>query len=70
MTLNVGSIDRLIRIVIGLVLIALGLLHVITGTAAIVAYVVAAIAIITGIVRFCPAWAMFGINTSGSKTGR
>jgi len=53
-----------------LALIALGLLHVITGTAAIVAYVVAAIAIITGIVRFCPAWAMFGINTSGSKPGR
>src|ERR1019366_9316943 len=68
-TLNVGSIDRLIRIVIGLVLIALGVFHVVTGTAAIVAYVVAAVAIITGVVRFCPAWAMFGINTSGSKTG-
>ena len=70
MTLNVGSIDRLIRIVIGLVLIALGLFHVVTGTAAIVAYVVAAIAIITGIVRFCPAWAMFGIDTSRSKSAQ
>jgi Inner membrane protein YgaP-like, transmembrane domain len=69
-TLNVGGIDRLIRIVIGLVLIALGLFHVVTGTAAIVAYVVAAIAIITGIVRFCPAWAMFGINTSSSKSAQ
>ena len=70
MSINVGGMDRLIRVVIGLVLIALGLFHVVTGTAAIVAYVVAAVAIITGIVRFCPAWAMFGINTSSSKTGR
>ena len=30
---------------------------------AIVAYVVGAIALITGVVRFCPAWSMFGINT-------
>ncbi|HEY4899755.1 MAG TPA: YgaP-like transmembrane domain [Terriglobales bacterium] len=34
MTLNVGGIDRLIRIVIELVLIALGVFHVVTGTAA------------------------------------
>ena len=70
MSINVGGMDRLIRVVIGLILIALGLFHVFTGTAAIVAYVVAAIAIITGTARFCPAWAMFGINTSSSKTGR
>lgn len=68
--MNVGGMDRLIRVVIGLVLLALGLFHVVTGTAAIVAYVVAAVAMITGIVRFCPAWALFGINTSGSKAGR
>ena len=69
MSINVGGLDRVIRVVIGLVLIALGLFHVLTGTSALVAYVVAAIAIITGVVRFCPAWAMFGINTTRSKTG-
>ena len=70
MSINVGGMDRMIRVVIGLALLALGLFHVFTGTAAIVAYVVAAVAIITGIVRFCPAWALFGINTSGSQAGR
>ena len=69
MSINVGGLDRVIRVVIGLVLIALGLFHVLTGTSALVACVVAAIAIITGVVRFCPAWAMFGINTTRSKTG-
>jgi uncharacterized membrane protein HdeD (DUF308 family) len=63
MSLNVGGMDRGIRIVIGIALLAFGLLHVGTGTIAIVVYVVGAIALITGVVRFCPAWAMFGINT-------
>jgi uncharacterized membrane protein HdeD (DUF308 family) len=63
MTLNVGGMDRGIRIVIGIVLLALGFIHLVTGTVAIIAYVVGAIALITGVIRFCPAWAIFGINT-------
>ena len=41
----------------------LAFLHVVTGTLAIVAYVVGAVAIVTGLVRYCPAWSIFGINT-------
>lgn len=63
---NVGGVDRTIRIVIGVALLALGFLHVVTGTFAIVAYVVGAIALITGLVRFCPAWSLFGINTGSA----
>jgi len=40
---------------------------VITGTAAVVAYVAAAIALVTGLFRFCPAWAIFGVNTCPVK---
>ncbi len=64
MELNVGGAERVIRIILGIVLIGLGLLHVVSGTPAIVAYVVGAIALITGLVRFCPAWKIFGINTA------
>lgn len=67
MEVNVGGSERTIRVVIGLVLIALGLFHVLTGAGAIVGYVIGAIALITGLVRFCPAWKLFGINTSRAK---
>jgi Protein of unknown function (DUF2892) len=78
MTCNVGGIERAIRIVIGsvlialasfhgLALIALASFHLFTGMWAIAAYVVAAIAILTALVGFCPAWALFHINTSGVK---
>jgi hypothetical protein len=61
---NVGGMDREIRIVLGIGLLVLGLLHVLTGTLEIVAYIVGGVAITSGVVRFCPAWSVFGINTS------
>jgi hypothetical protein len=64
---NVGGVDRGIRIVIGIGLLVLGFMHVVTGTLAIVAYVVGAIALTTGVIRFCPAWSIFGINTRSAE---
>jgi len=51
---NVGTTDRVIRIVLGIILVALGLRHTVTGGLAIAAYVVGAIALVTGVVRYCP----------------
>lgn len=67
MSFNVGGIDRVVRLVIGLGLIALAFFHVFAGTLAIVAYAVGAIAVLTGLFRFCPAWALCGINTCSAK---
>jgi hypothetical protein len=64
---NVGGVDRGIRIILGIALLVLGFLHVVTGTFAIVAYIVGAVALVTGLVRFCPAWSVCGINTSTAK---
>jgi len=63
MTKNVGGTERAIRLLIGAGLLALGFFHVVTGTAAIAAYIVGAVALITGLIRYCPAWSIFGINT-------
>ncbi|MGB2676188.1 MAG: DUF2892 domain-containing protein [Candidatus Acidiferrum sp.] len=70
MTSNVGTTERAIRIVLGIVLIALGLSHVVTGGLAIAAYVVGAIALVTGVFRYCPAWSVLGINTCPLKAGQ
>ena len=63
MKCNVGGIDRTGRIVIGIVLLLVGLAAPLDMIWRIVALVIAAIAILTGIVRFCPANAILGINT-------
>ncbi len=63
MKCNVGGLDRSGRIVLGIVLLLVGLLMPIEMTWRIVALVIAAVALITAIVRFCPANAIFGINS-------
>jgi len=63
MKCNVGGLDRTSRIVIGLVLLIVGLAAPINMTWQIVALVIAAIALVTAVVRFCPANAVFGVNT-------
>jgi len=63
MKCNVGGNDRTFRIVLGIVLLIVGLASPIDMTWRIVLLIVAAIALVTAIVRFCPANAMFGIDS-------
>lgn len=58
MTRNVGSVDRIIRIVLGLVLIAL----VFVGPKTPLGWI-GVVPILTAFLRFCPAYTIFGINT-------
>lgn len=67
MKCNVGGIDRIGRLVLGVVLLLVGLLAPLGMTWQIVVLVLAAVALITGIVQFCPANALFGINTCEQK---
>ncbi len=60
---NVGGVDRIARIVIGIVLLIVGLAAPLETTWRIAALVVAAIALVTAVVRFCPANWLLGINT-------
>ncbi len=66
--LNVGSADRMIRVIVGCVLIGLGYSSLLTGGAAMAAYVVGAVAVLTGVIRFCPAYTLFGINTGSDES--
>ena len=53
---NLGITDRVIQIALGIIFIGLGLGHVVTGGLAIAAYVGGAVALVTGVIRYCPAW--------------
>jgi len=58
MKVNVGSIDRIARIVAGLVLIALA----VTGTIGVWGYI-GVVPLLTGTFRVCPAYTLLGIST-------
>ena len=58
MTLNIGGLDRIIRVVVGIILISLTALQIISpwGTTGI-------ILVVTGTSRHCPAYSLFGVRT-------
>jgi len=64
MKCNVGGADRAVRIVLGLILVPLAYVQ-LDGIWAAAAYLVGAVALLTGLFRFCPANALFGVDTCG-----
>ncbi|MGB3149265.1 MAG: DUF2892 domain-containing protein [Maribacter sp.] len=60
---NMGSADRVIRIVIAAIAAVLYFTGTITGVLGIVLMVVAAVFLLTGFVSFCPLYAIFGIRS-------
>lgn len=60
---NMGSADRIIRIVAAIVFAVLYFTGIITGTLGIVLIVLGGIFVLTSLVGFCPLYAIFGIKT-------
>ncbi len=65
---NMGTTDRLIRIVLAVVVAILYFTNTISGTLALVLGAVAIIFLLTSFISFCPLYAPFGINTCSNKT--
>ncbi|WP_281228607.1 YgaP family membrane protein [Flavobacterium aquiphilum] len=61
---NMGSTDKLIRSVIGIIIAILYYSGIITGTLAIVLLAFAIIFLLTSFISFCPLYTLFGINTN------
>ena len=64
MKVNESGLDRLIRVVLGIVLLALSFAGVVTGGWGIVLLVLGAVALLTGIVGFCPLYALLKFRTN------
>lgn len=62
MKLNVGGIDRILRIVVGLVLVVVGF-FVLSGTLGTVVGIVGLIPLATGAIGWCPLYLPFNIST-------
>jgi len=62
---NVGSIDKTIRLVAGLLLAAFAVLGAgLSSTIGILALVVGVVLIVTGVVNFCPLFKILGISSA------
>lgn len=65
---NMGTIDKVIRILVAVVLAVLFFTKVITGTLGIVLLAVAVIFVLTSLISFCPLYLPFGISTKNRNS--
>jgi len=68
MNKNVGTIDRTIRAIVGLVGIALFATGFVEGTLGIIALVVGIVLLGTAAIGWCPPYSLLGINTGAKKS--
>ena len=64
---NMGSADRIIRIIIAAIVGVLYFNGTISGTLGIILLVLAGVFVLTSFISFCPLYAPFGISTCSIK---
>jgi len=67
MKVNMGSLDKGVRIVIAIIVAVLFWQGIIEGTMAYILLALSAIFVITSLVSFCPLYTLFGIGTCKIK---
>jgi uncharacterized membrane protein len=64
---NIGSIDKILRLLIAAIFIILFILNVISGVFGYILLALAAVFILTSLLNFCPLYAIFGMKTNTDK---
>ena len=67
MNKNMGTADRIIRVIIAVIIGALYYTGVIAGTFGIILLVLAGIFVLTSLISFCPLYTLFGLKTCSTK---
>jgi len=64
---NMGTIDKVVRVVIAAIIAILYFTNVLTGTLGIVLLILAGVFVLTSLISFCPIYRIFGLSTCPVK---
>ncbi len=64
---NMGSADKIIRLVLAAVFAVLYFTGTVTGTVGIILLVLGGVFVLTSLISFCPLYPIFGISTCPAK---
>ena len=65
---NMGTADRIIRVIIAAIIAVLYFTGIIPGTPGVILLVLAVVFVLTSLISFCPLYAPFGLSTCPNKT--
>ncbi len=68
MKVNMGSTDKIIRVVLAIVFSVLYFTGTVDGTIGIVLLVLGGVFLVTSLISFCPLYTIFGLNTCKKET--
>lgn len=60
---NMGTADKVVRILVAILIAGLYFANIISGTAAIILLILAGVFILTSFMSFCPLYLPFGLST-------
>jgi hypothetical protein len=60
---NMGTVDKVIRILVAVIVVVLYFTHVISGILAIILLALSAIFVVTSLLSICPLYLPFGLST-------
>ncbi len=63
MQTNMGNLDRIIRVIVAIILAVLYFTGAVGGTLGIILLIFAGVFLVTSLVRFCPLYVPFKLNT-------
>jgi len=64
---NIGTVDKVLRILLAVIVAVLIITKVLTGAAAIILAIVAGMFLITSLLGFCGLYSLIGINTCKTR---
>ena len=60
---NLGTVDKVIRVLVAVIVLVLYFTHVISGTLAVILLILAGVFVVTSILGTCPLYLALGLNT-------
>lgn len=60
---NMGTTDKVIRVLVAVIILVLYFTHVISGTLGVILLILAGIFVVTSLLGFCPLYWLLGLST-------
>jgi hypothetical protein len=60
---NMGTVDKVIRVLVAVIILVLYFTHVVSGTLAVILLILAGVFVVTSLLGFCPLYLLFGLST-------
>ena len=64
---NMGTTDKIIRLIVAIIFAVLYFTNTLTGTVGLILVILGVVFVLTSLVSFCPLYLPFGINTCVKK---